>query len=72
MIWGTKSCRYVVTIKPVNDPLIADTDLSIATLYNRFAADATGTAQECTAITHAIVRSVFVAGPDNNIKLKYT
>ena len=56
----------------VTYPVIADTDLSIAKQYNMFAADETGHASERTAITNATVRSVFVIGPDKNIKLMIT
>lgn len=53
----------------VGYPVIADTDLNVAKLYNMFAADETGTAEGRTAMTNATVRSVFVIGPDKNIKL---
>jgi len=53
----------------VNYPVIADTDLKMAKLYNMFAADETGAAESRTAMTNATVRSVFVIGPDKNIKL---
>ncbi len=56
----------------VNYPVIADADLSIAKLYNMFPADETGTAEGRTAMTNATVRSVFVVGPDKNIKLMIT
>jgi alkyl hydroperoxide reductase subunit AhpC len=56
----------------VNYPVIADTDLSIAKLYNMFPADEAGTAEGRTAMTNATVRSVFVVGPDKNIKLMIT
>ena len=56
----------------VNYPVIADTDLSVAKLYNMFPADESGTAAERTAVTNATVRSVFVVGPDKNIKLMIT
>ena len=56
----------------VNYPLIADTNLHIAKLYNMFAAEETGVAAERTAVTNATVRSVFVIGPDKNIKLMIT
>jgi alkyl hydroperoxide reductase subunit AhpC len=57
---------------PVNYPVIADTDLSVAKLYNMFPADESGTAEGRTAMTNATVRSVFVIGPDKNIKLMIT
>ena len=56
----------------VNYPIIADTDLNVAKLYNMFPADETGTAEGRTAMTNATVRSVFVVGPDKNIKLMIT
>jgi alkyl hydroperoxide reductase subunit AhpC len=57
---------------PVNYPIIADTDLKVAKLYNMFPAEETGTAEGRTAMTNATVRSVFVIGPDKNIKLMIT
>lgn len=56
----------------VKYPVIADTDLSVAKLYNMFPADETGSAENRTAVTNATVRSVFVIGPDKNIKLMLT
>lgn len=56
----------------VNYPLIADTDLSIAKRYGMFAADESGSVEGRTAMTNATVRSVFVVGPDKNIKLMIT
>lgn len=53
----------------VGYPVIADTDLSIAKLYNMLPADEPGTAEGRTAATNATVRSVFVIGPDKLIKL---
>ncbi len=57
---------------PVDYPVIADTDLSIAKAYNMFPADENGSAEGRTALTNATVRSVFVVGPDKNIKLMMT
>lgn len=56
----------------VKFPVIADTDLSVAKAYNMFPADETGEAGERTALTNATVRTVFVIGPDKNIKLMMT
>ncbi|MCW5617779.1 MAG: peroxiredoxin [Nitrosomonas sp.] len=56
----------------VKYPVIADTDLNVAKLYNMFPADETGSAENRTALTNATVRSVFVIGPDKNIKLMLT
>ena len=57
---------------PVNYPVIADTDLNVGKLYDMFPADESGTAEGRTAMTNATVRSVFVIGPDKNIKLMIT
>ncbi|MEM6581547.1 MAG: peroxiredoxin [Pseudomonadota bacterium] len=56
----------------VNFPMIGDVDLSVSKAYNMFPADETGTAGERTAATNATVRTVFVIGPDKNIKLMMT
>jgi alkyl hydroperoxide reductase subunit AhpC len=56
----------------VNYPLIADTDLKIAKLYNMLPAEEAGTAQGRTASDNATVRSVFIIGPDKKIKLMMT
>jgi alkyl hydroperoxide reductase subunit AhpC len=56
----------------VNYPVIADTDLQVSKLYNMFPADESGSAEGRTAMTNATVRSVFVIGPDKNIKLMIT
>lgn len=53
-------------------PVIADTDLHVAKLYNMFPADEAGSVEGRTALTNATVRSVFVIGPDKNIKLMMT
>ncbi len=57
---------------PIRYPVIADTDLHVAKLYNMFPADETGSAEGRTALTNATVRSVFIIGPDKNIKLMMT
>lgn len=56
----------------VSYPVIADTDLNVAKLYNMFPADENAAAENRTAMTNATVRSVFVVGPDKNIKLMMT
>jgi alkyl hydroperoxide reductase subunit AhpC len=53
-------------------PMIGDTDLAVAKLYNMLQADETGTAAGRTAANNATVRSVFVIGPDKRIKLMLT
>lgn len=57
---------------PVNFPMIGDTDLNVAKLYSMFPADESGSADGRTAVTNATVRSVFIIGPDKNIKLMMT
>lgn len=56
----------------VRFPMIGDTDLNVSKLYNMFPADETGSAEGRTAMTNATVRSVFIIGPDKNIKLMMT
>ena len=56
----------------VKYPMIGDTDLAVAKLYNMLPADETGTSDDRTAATNATVRSVFVIGPDKKIKLMMT
>src|ERR1700675_1713441 len=53
-------------------PLIGDTDLAVAKLYNMLPAEEAGTAAGRTAATNATVRSVFIVGPDKKIKLMLT
>ena len=57
---------------PVNYPMIGDTDLAVAKLYGMLPADEPGTSDGRTAATNATVRTVFVIGPDKNIKLILT
>jgi thioredoxin-dependent peroxiredoxin len=56
----------------VNYPMIADTDLAVAKLYNMLPAEEQGTSDGRTAATNATVRSVFVIGPDKKIKMMMT
>ncbi len=55
-----------------NYPLIGDSDLAVAKLYNMLPADEPGTSEGRTAATNATVRSVFVIGPDKKVKLMMT
>ena len=55
-----------------NYPMIGDTDLAVAKLYNMLPAEEAGTSDGRTAATNATVRSVFVIGPDKKIKLMLT
>lgn len=56
----------------VKFPMIGDTDLNVSKLYSMFPADESGSAEGRTALTNATVRSVFIIGPDKNIKLMMT
>ncbi len=56
----------------VNYPMIGDTDLNVAKLYNMLPAEEEGSSEGRTAATNATVRSVFVIGPDKKIKLMLT
>lgn len=58
--------------KAPNYPLIADTDLAVAKLYDMLPAEEPGTADGRTAAANATVRSVFIIGPDKRIKLSLT
>ena len=53
-------------------PMIGDTDLAVAKLYNMLPAEEAGTSEGRTAATNATVRSVFIIGPDKKIKLMLT
>ena len=55
-----------------NYPMIGDSDLKVAKLYNMLPAEEPGTSEGRTAATNATVRSVFVIGPDKKIKLMLT
>ena len=56
----------------VNYPLIGDTDLEVAKLYDMIHPNASGQAKQRTAADNATIRSVFVIGPDKLIKLIIT
>lgn len=55
----------------VKYPMISDTDLAVAKLYNMLPAGEVGSDGR-TAATNATVRTVFVIGPDKKIKLMLT
>ena len=57
---------------PVNYPMIGDSTLAIAKLYDMLPAEEPGTSEGRTAATNQTVRSVFVVGPDKKIKLHLT
>ena len=56
----------------VTYPLIGDTDLTIAKLYDMLHPNASGKAAERKAPDNATVRSVFIIGPDKKIKAMLT
>jgi len=57
-----------VTGNEVNFPMIGDHDLKVAKLYNMLPADAGETSEGRTAATNATVRTVYIVGPDKQIK----
>jgi alkyl hydroperoxide reductase subunit AhpC len=57
---------------PVNYPMIGDTTLAIAKLYDMLPAEEPGTFEGRTAATNHTVRSVFIIGPDKKVKLHLT
>ncbi len=57
-----------VTGGDVQYPMIGDSDLKVAKLYDMLPADTAGTSEGRTAATNATVRTVFIIGPDKLIK----
>ncbi|MBK8163143.1 MAG: peroxiredoxin [Gammaproteobacteria bacterium] len=56
----------------VNYPMIGDTDLKVAKLYDMIHPNASGTAKDRKAIDNATVRTVFLIGPDKLVKAMFT
>ena len=56
----------------VNYPLIGDSQLQVAKLYDMIHPNASGAAKARTAADNATIRSVFIVGPDKRIKLMIT
>lgn len=52
-----------------NYPMIGDTDLAVAKLYDMLPASTAGSSEGRTAADNMTVRNVFVIGPDKKIKL---
>jgi alkyl hydroperoxide reductase subunit AhpC len=52
-----------------NYPMIGDTDLAVAKLYDMLPAATSGSSEGRTAADNMTVRNVFVIGPDKKIKL---
>ena len=53
-------------------PIIADTDLAVAKLYNMLPANEGSSHEGRTAADNQTVRSVFIVGPDKKIRLSLT
>jgi alkyl hydroperoxide reductase subunit AhpC len=53
----------------VNYPMIGDTEMTVAKLFGMIHPNATGKAAERTAADNKTVRTVFVIGPDREVKL---
>jgi alkyl hydroperoxide reductase subunit AhpC len=56
----------------VNYPMIGDPELEVAKLYDMLPAEAGDTSEGRTAADNATVRTVFLIGPDKNIKMSLT
>ena len=56
----------------LNYPLIGDTNLAVAKLYDMIHPNASGDASTRKAPDNATIRSVFIVGPDKKIKLMIT
>ena len=56
----------------VDYPLIGDTDLRVAKLFDMIHPNASGEARERTAADNQTIRSVFVIGPDKKVKATLT
>ena len=56
----------------VNYPMIGDTELKVAKLYDMLPEEAGDTSEGRTAADNSTVRSVFVIGPDKKIKASLT
>jgi alkyl hydroperoxide reductase subunit AhpC len=53
-------------------PIVADTDLVVAKLYDMLPATASGDSQQRTAADNQTVRTVFVVAPDKKVRLSIT
>lgn len=56
----------------VNYPIIGDSEMKVAKLYDMIHPEASGPASSRTAADNQTIRSVFVVGPDKKIKLILT
>ncbi len=57
---------------PVVYPLVGDTNMTVAKLYDMLHPNASGEAKSRTAADNATVRSVFIVGPDKRVKATLT
>ena len=57
---------------PVSYPMVGDSTLAIAKLYDMLPAEEPGTSEGRTPLTNQTVRSVFVIAPDKKVKLMLT
>jgi thioredoxin-dependent peroxiredoxin len=57
---------------PVRYPVIGDSDLKVAKLYDMIHPGASGDAKARTAQDNATIRSVFIIGPDKKVKAMLT
>ncbi|MCY4240000.1 MAG: peroxiredoxin [Rhodospirillaceae bacterium] len=57
---------------PVVYPLVGDTEMRVAKLYDMLHPNASGEAKSRTAADNATVRSVFIVGPDKRVKATLT
>ncbi|OUT98435.1 MAG: peroxidase [Betaproteobacteria bacterium TMED41] len=67
----TKDIEEINSVS-VSYPIIADTDLSIAKLYNMLPADEEGSYKNRTPALNATVRSIFIIDPTKKIRLMMT
>lgn len=56
----------------VSYPLVGDTEMTVAKLYDMLHPNASGEAKSRTAADNATVRSVFIVGPDKKVKATLT
>jgi thioredoxin-dependent peroxiredoxin len=70
----TEWCKDIeeVTGSSVGYPLIGDTDLTVAKLFEMLHPNAEGSAKGRTAGDNATVRKLFIIGPDKKVKLTLT
>ncbi len=67
-----KSDIETVSGNKVDYPMIGDSDLSVAKLYDMLPASAGESSEGRTPADNATVRSVFIIGPDKKVKLSLT